>query len=176
MKRELDEIKILDSKGEEIGSVSFNMPCGYFIRKERSGTITHIQSSLAVAKSQHITPPSLDKNIISFREAKPVLTYLGLSSMEIAEVLDVNISTLSKWERQEREKFLGKLQSKWILEIDEFIAKGVVFFGSEEGFKSWLTTPNFALGDVKPIKILKDPFELETVNNTFEAMSWGNFI
>lgn len=61
-------------------------------------------------------------------------------------------------------------------DIDHIITKGIRIFGSEEKFKEWLHTTNQALGDKKPIELLKDPYGIEVVDNAIEAMSWGNIM
>lgn len=105
-----------------------------------------------------------------------MFNYLGYSQKEVAEVLEIDTSTISRWNKLQKDELLGKFQSKAIRHIDEIIAKGIKIFGSEENFKVWLNTPNYGLGEIKPIELLKDPYEIELVDNALEAMSWGNFI
>ncbi|HCN36597.1 MAG TPA: antitoxin, partial [Bacteroidetes bacterium] len=42
------------------------------------------------------------------------------------------------------------------MEIAEVVNIGIDFFGNFEKFKLWLETPNFALGNIKPLELLKD--------------------
>jgi putative toxin-antitoxin system antitoxin component (TIGR02293 family) len=160
MKQASNEIKILGAKGNTIGSIRVDIPKSHFIKSASIPTARVHQS----------------KKILAFEEVKPMFRYLGYSQQEVAEVLEVNPSTLSRWDKNEKSIPIGKLRSKTLFDIDHIIAKGVRIFGSEDNFKHWLNTPNYALGDVKPIELLKDPYGVEVVDNAMEAMSWGNFI
>ena len=109
-----------------------------------------------------------------FGQIQPIIQYLGYSQQELAEILEVNASTLSRWRKGD--KPIGKLRSKTIYDIDGVITKGIRIFGSESEFKQWLITSNYALGDKKPAELLKDPYGIEWVDNAIEAISWGNVI
>lgn len=178
MKEICGEIIILGVKGEKILSFSIERPHGYFIQspEKMHGRRRHRKAtdrSRSYGKSG-------DNTDVLYSEAIPVFQYLGYSQKEIAEVLDINASTLSRWKNRwknnKKEEPLGKLQSKVVLEIDEVIAKGVKFFGSEEKFKNWLNAPNYALGNVPPLELLKDPYGIEVVENAIDGMSWGSFV
>ncbi|MDQ3392987.1 MAG: DUF2384 domain-containing protein [Bacteroidota bacterium] len=177
MKKSIGEIKILSSKGEKIESISVDKQTKYFL----SGSGKKIGNQ----KKNH-KPSTFEKNssvllankegVLSYHEVQPVFNFLGYNQKEVADALDLNPSTLSRWKRNEKNETLGKLQSKFVSEIDEVIAKGVKLFGSEDNFKVWINSPNYALGDVKPIELLKNPYEIEVVNNALEAISWGNLM
>lgn len=168
MKEEFIEISIIDEKGEKIDSITIDgKPYGYFMKKGKRKV-----SSIREPKGGIVQ----DYYVLTFNEIEPVFSYLGYTQKEIAEVLEISPSTLSRWKKNDKEPLLGKLQSKLVLYIDEIICKGVRLFGSEEKFKVWLKTPNFALGDKKPVELLKDPYEVEKVDNAIEAMSWGSLI
>lgn len=160
MKQISNEIRILGSKGNIIGSIKVDIPKSHFIKSVSKPTSRAQQS----------------KKILAFEEVKPMFRYLGYSQQEVAQVLEVNPSTLSRWDKNEKSTPIGKLRSKTLFDIDHIIAKGVRIFGSEDNFKNWLNTTNYALGDVKPIELLKDPYGVELVDNAIEAMSWGNFV
>lgn len=173
MKESIGEILIIGAKGEKVDSLTVGGHTRYFLaavkktRRTLKGRKSRSSESFGMA--------TVDENL-SFYEAKPIFSFLGYSQKEVAEVLDLNASTLSRWKKQEKDEELGKLQSKFVSDIDEVIAKGVKLFGSETKFKNWLNTPNYSLGDVKPIELLKNPYEIEIVDNAIEAMSWGNLM
>lgn len=174
MKEGIGEIGILNHKGERIDSIIVDYRYhGYFLARERSGAgDTRKATSLKSAKAD-FTPA---EGVLSINEAYLVFNYLEFSHKEVAEVLEVNPSTLFRWKKNVKEVFLGELQAKAVLYIDEIIAKGVKLFDSEENFQVWLNEPNYALGGKKPIELLKDHFEVEKVNNAIEEMSWGNLM
>ena len=118
-----------------------------------------------------VNEPSAD---LKYDQVKPIMEFFALSQHEIAELLEVDPSTLFRWGKNE--KTIGKLRSKAMYELDEIIAKGVTLFGSEENFKKWLSSDNYSLGDRKPIELIKDPFGLELVDGAIEAMGWGNLV
>lgn len=177
MKEAIGEFRILSDAGENIQSIKVDQQSSYFLAGDRmrTGNVKRSgknspfrrKSSIVVATAQ---------GVLSYSEVQPVFHFLGYSQKEDAEALDLNASTLSRWKKTEKNEPLGKLQSKFISDIDEVIAKGVKLFGTEEDFKVWLNTPNYALGDVKPIELLKNPYEIEIVDNAIEAMSWGNLM
>lgn len=173
MKEAIGEIRILGIKGEKIDSLTISEHTGYFLasaskaRKNVRGKKKGPSPSLGMATTDEV---------LSYYQAKPIFKFLGYSQKEVAEALDLNASTLSRWTKHDKDEPLGKLQSKFVSDIDEVIAKGVKLFGSEENFKNWLNTPNYSLGDVKPIELLKNPYEIEIVDNAIEAMSWGNLM
>ena len=99
------------------------------------------QEDLALPINTTASPVASAKNVLRYREIKPIINFLGYSQKEAAEMLGVSCGTLYKWEKNEKEVLLGRLQSKLMWEIDEVIAKGVKLFGSEENLKNWLNTP-----------------------------------
>lgn len=128
----------------------------YFLKLKRSGNSTDIQTELF------------------YGQIKPIMEYLGYSMQEMADILEVNPSTISRWKKDD--KSIGKLRSKTIYDIDRILFKGIGILGSEPAFKKWLNTGNYALGDKKPLELLKDPYGIELVENAIEAMSWGNIV
>lgn len=176
MKKTIGEITILGSKGDKIDSITINTPRSHFINKSSNLTHTHGKRNLSTNSVRYTERAAFTEETLYFQEAKPVFNYLGYSQKEVAEVLEIDTSTISRWNKLQKDELLGKFQSKAIRHIDEIIAKGIKIFDSEENFKVWLNTPNYGLGEIKPIELLKDPYEIELVDNALEAMSWGNFI
>lgn len=147
--------KIIDADGNILGSIDVSEPKNYFLP----------ESEPTVAAE----PPMLD-----YRKISPLVDYLGMSAQDMAAMLDVDRTTLIRWKKEN--KALGKLRSKVIYDMDHLIAKGVRVFGSESSFEEWLNLPNYALGDKKPLDLLKDPYGLEKVDDAIEAMMWGNML
>jgi putative toxin-antitoxin system antitoxin component (TIGR02293 family) len=116
----------------------------------------------------------LKKSDLTYTQIIPIIDFLDYKQKDIAQFLDVNESTISRWKSKDAE--IGSLRTKTIIDIDEIIAKGVRIFGSEESFKDWLNTSNYALGDQKPIELLKNPYGVEMVEEAIDALSWGAYI
>lgn len=172
------EAVIVSENGEKLETILIDQTHTYFLNRERTRNVFYFdEGELVEAENVSVKPLNVfNDEVLSFKEATAMFNFLGYSQKEVAEVLDVDVSTLSRWKKKQKEEQLGKLQSKVVWDIDEVIAKGVKFFGSEEKLKNWLNTPNYALGDVKPVDLLKDPYGIEMVENAIEAMSWGNVL
>ena len=117
-----------------------------------------------------------DSPTYAYSQIKPLLSFLGYNQEDSSILLEANASTLSRWKNSETPVDIGKLRSKVILDIDEIIAKGVRVFGSEALFQEWLNTSNYALGDVKPVDLLKDVYSIELVEDAIDAISWGSYV
>lgn len=109
-----------------------------------------------------------------FGDTKPLFDFLAYSQADIAEVMEVDPSTLFRWKKEDKK--LTKLLTKALKDMDKIIAKGIRIFGSEARFSDWLHTSNFALGDQKPADLMKNPYGMEKVDEALEAISWGNIL
>lgn len=112
--------------------------------------------------------------VLDFHETGQFFDYLDFTTTDIAEVMEVDPSTLFRWKKEDRK--LSKALTKNLLEMDQIIAKGIRIFGSEELLSQWLHTPNSALGDQKPAHLLKNPYQITLVDQALEAISWGNIL
>lgn len=112
--------------------------------------------------------------VLDFHETGHFFDYLDFTTNDIAEVMEVDPSTLFRWKKEDRK--LSKSLTKNLLEMDQIIAKGIRIFGSEELLSQWLHTPNSALGDQKPSTLLKNPYQITLVDQALEAISWGNIL
>jgi putative toxin-antitoxin system antitoxin component (TIGR02293 family) len=126
------------------------------------------QTPAVVAESQ----ANYGDATLDFHEITLIFDYLGFNSIEIAELLEVDPSTLFRWKKEDRK--LNKGISKSLLEIDLILAKGIRIFGSEELLSTWLQLPNEAFGQQKPIDFLKNPYQIAHVDQALESLSWGN--
>jgi putative toxin-antitoxin system antitoxin component (TIGR02293 family) len=127
------------------------------------------------APSDRVAEPSPYVEIsMSFADTKPLFDYLGYSQHEVAELMEVDPSTLSRWKKED--KILTRLLTKSIMGMDKIVFKGVRIFGSESLFSDWLHTSNVSLGDRIPADMMRDPYGVELVEEALESMSWGNFM
>jgi len=127
------------------------------------------------APGDRVSEPSAYREIsMSFADTKPLFEYLGYSQHEVAELMEVDPSTLSRWKKED--KILTRLLTKNIMDMDKIVFKGVRIFGSEALFSGWLHTSNVSLGDRIPADMMRDPYGVELVEEALESMSWGSFM
>lgn len=97
-----------------------------------------------------------------------------LTENDWANFLDLSTKSLSRYKAGARA--FKPIQSEKILEIAEVIHVGTEVFGDPEKFRLWLDTPNFALGNVKPLYLLKDSYGKELVIASLMRISHGIFV
>ncbi len=151
--------KIMGEGGQVLNTIELSTPSQYFFPHPPSQTM---EEAVRYRKA------------MDFTATQPMFDYLGFSQQDMAEMMEVDPSTLFRWKKEDRK--LSRLLTKTILDMDKVIAKGVRIFGSESHFQEWLQTRNYALGDQKPVGLMKDPYGMELVDNALEAISWGNVV
>jgi len=171
-------VKVRQSSNKQKGIVTFR------IDDESTREVSKLKyealtgQEVMVSGSGYHFLPVLQKGRVSymFREVNPLLTYLGYTQGDSSELLEIDPSTISRWKNSKKSVDIGKLRSKLLLNLDEIIAKGIRIFGNEELFSEWLNSTNYALGDVKPVDLLKDVYSMELVEEALDAMSWGDYL
>lgn len=89
----------------------------------------------------------------------------------------LGISTKSLQRNKAKDSFVFKsIQSEKIFELAEVTNLGNQVFDNETFFYSWLNTPSFALGNLKPIELLKDSYGKEMVLAELYKIDQGIFI
>lgn len=79
-----------------------------------------------------------------------------LSESDWTEILDLSAKSLHRY--RDAGKDFRPLQSEKIIATAEVAKRGLEVFGERERFRLWLDTPNFALGNAKPIELLRDSY------------------
>ncbi|CAN5301947.1 hypothetical protein BH20ACI1_BH20ACI1_08670 [soil metagenome] len=102
---------------------------------------------------------SLIKDIAPFTEAN------------WAEFLSVSTKTLERYKKDSQS--FKPIHSEKIIEMAEVTNVGKEVFGDMEKFKLWLDTPNFALGNMKPMELLKDSYGKEMVIGELTRINHG---
>ena len=102
---------------------------------------------------------SLIKDITPFTEAN------------WAEFLSVSTKTLERYKKSSQS--FKPIHSEKIIEMAEVTNVGKEVFGDMEKFKLWLDTPNFALGNMKPMELLKDSYGKELVIGELTRINHG---
>ena len=89
-----------------------------------------------------------------------------------ASFLDVSTKTLQRYKTESNHRFKSSHSEK-IMEMAEVTQIGLDVFGSIEKLRSWLHTPSFALGNVKPVELLKDSYGKELVLTELVRINHG---
>jgi putative toxin-antitoxin system antitoxin component (TIGR02293 family) len=88
----------------------------------------------------------------------------------------LGISTKSLQRSKVKEDFVFKpIQSEKIFELAEVTNLGNEVFDTSTDFYAWLNTPSFALGNLKPIELLKDSYGKEMVVSELYRIDYGIF-
>lgn len=89
------------------------------------------------------------------------------------EVLDLNMRSILRYKAQN--KLFKSIHSEKIIELGEIFVFGKEVFGDEDRFRLWLQTTNFAIGNIKPIELLRDSYGQELVVNELHRIDQGIF-
>ncbi len=85
----------------------------------------------------------------------------------------LNISPKSLHRYKLLSKHFKPAQSEKIIEITELIKTGLDVFGNMDKFKLWLDTPNYSLGSLKPIELIKNSYGKELVLSELVRIDHG---
>jgi len=88
-----------------------------------------------------------------------------------ADFLDISTKSLQRY--KQTSKSFKSIQSEKIIEMAEVTHVGLDVFGDMEKFKLWLETPNFSLGNLKPMELLKDSYGKELVISELIRINYG---
>lgn len=97
--------------------------------------------------------------------------YAPFNEKDWSEILDISTKSLQRY-KQSSKKF-RPLQSGKIMEMAEVTNVGLDVFGDMEKFRLWLDTPNFSLGRMKPMELLKDSYGKEMVLGELTRINYG---
>jgi len=97
--------------------------------------------------------------------------YTPFSELDWANFLDISTKTLHR--NKLSSKHFKPNQSEKIIEMSEVTTVGIDVFGDIEKFRLWLDTPNFALGNLKPMELLKDSYGKELVISELTRVNYG---
>lgn len=93
------------------------------------------------------------------------------SEKDWADILDISTKSLLRY--KQNDSTFKLTQSEKIMEMAEVTDLGLDVFGDMDKFKLWLDTPNFALGKVKPVELLKDSFGKEMIVGELTRINYG---
>lgn len=88
-----------------------------------------------------------------------------------ADFLNISTKTLHRYKQSS--KNFKPIQSEKIIEMAEVTKVGLEVFGNMEKLKLWLETPNFSLGNLKPMELLKDSYGKDLVIGELTRINFG---
>jgi putative toxin-antitoxin system antitoxin component (TIGR02293 family) len=97
--------------------------------------------------------------------------YTPFSENDWANFLEISTKSLQRYKQSS--KNFKPIQSEKIIELAEVTNVGLDVFGDMEKFKLWLDTPNFSLGNLKPIELLRDSYGKEMVIGELTRINYG---
>lgn len=90
-----------------------------------------------------------------------------------ANFLDISTKSLQRYKQSSHQ--FKPIHSEKIIEMAEVTHVGLDVFGDMEKFKLWLHTPTYALGNLKPMELLKDSYGKEMVLGELTRINHGIF-
>lgn len=103
---------------------------------------------------------------------KLIQKYSSFSEGNWATFLSISQKSLQRY-RKDPDHFFKSIHAEKIIGIAEVIRIGLDVFGNIEKLKLWLNSPNYALGKVKPIELIKDSYGRELVTNELIRIDHG---
>jgi len=103
-----------------------------------------------------------------------IKTITPFSEGDWAVLLDISAKSLHRYKQTSKQ--FKPLQSEKIIEMAEVTNVGVEVFGDLGKFKLWLETPNFSLGGLKPMELLRDSYGKELVLSELTRINYGIFV
>jgi putative toxin-antitoxin system antitoxin component (TIGR02293 family) len=98
--------------------------------------------------------------------------YTPFSESDWANFLDISTKSLQRY-RASSEHHFKPIHSEKIIEMAEVTNVGLDVFGNMEKLRLWFNTPNYALGSLKPIELLKDSYGKELVISELTRINHG---
>jgi len=98
--------------------------------------------------------------------------FTPFSEKDWAEILDISQKSLQRYKASANHSFKS-IHSEKIIEMAEVTHIGIDVFDDLEKFKLWLSTPSFALGNHKPVELLRDSYGKEMVIAELVRISHG---
>lgn len=93
------------------------------------------------------------------------------SKQELAQLLHISERTLERIHKDK--KRLSTPQTERILEVSILFEKGWDFFGSKEGFRKWLSIPNYAFENQTPLSMLDTKYGIDSVEILLDRLAHG---
>lgn len=96
--------------------------------------------------------------------------YMAWPQAEVEKILPISNRTLQRYTPK---RHLAPQVSEQALHIAELITRGEEVFHNKNKFMEWLKRPNFALGGITPISLLKSRFGIEMIMDILGRIEHG---
>ncbi|MDO9274506.1 MAG: DUF2384 domain-containing protein [Lutibacter sp.] len=162
----------------ENNNVQINKALNTYLKKiEQSGQI--LSHSKNITYKKFFTDKMLIvKSIrlgIPYSLFKEIINITPFTENDWANFLDISTKSLQRY-KKDSEFVFKPIHSEKIIELAEVTNLGKDIFDSNEQFYSWLNAPSLALGNLKPIELLKDSYGKEMVMNELNRIDQGIFV
>lgn len=107
-----------------------------------------------------------------FKQIKEITPF---TENDWATFLDISTKSLQRY-KKESDYVFKPIHSEKIIELAEVTNLGKAIFDSTEQFYTWLNSSSLALGNIKPIELLKDSYGKEIVINELNRIDQGIFV
>lgn len=99
-------------------------------------------------------------NGLSKRVLIRLASNLDMSIRAVSALLNITERTI---QRKKENDSLDLATSEQILQVAEVFSRGIEVFGSEENLKEWMNSANMAMGNKKPLELLKSRYGAQMV-------------
>lgn len=123
--------------------------------------------------SDHLLMVEIIRKGIPYTVFAEVEKLYPFTKQDWEKVLDLNTKSIYRYKVQN--KFFKSIHSEKIIELGEIFILGDEVFGDENKFRLWLQTTNFALGNKKPMELLRDSYGQKLVVNELHRIEHGIF-
>jgi putative toxin-antitoxin system antitoxin component (TIGR02293 family) len=101
-----------------------------------------------------------------------IQNYTPFTDTDWADFLNISTKSLHRY-KSSGDYYFKSIYSEKIIEMAEVTKVGLDVFGNMDKLKLWLNTPNYALGNLKPIELLKDSYGKELVISELSNINHG---
>ncbi len=162
----------------ENNNIQINKALNIYLRKiERSGKV-RIRSKNVTYKKFFTNRMLIVKSIrsgIPYSLFKHIKDITPFTEKDWATFLDISTKSLQRY-KKDSEYIFKPIHSEKIIELAEVTNLGKDVFDSNEQFYIWLNSSSLALGNLKPIELLKDSYGKEMVLNELNRIDQGIFV
>jgi putative toxin-antitoxin system antitoxin component (TIGR02293 family) len=97
------------------------------------------------------------------------------SDQEWSDFLDISLKSLQRYKKESAHVF-RPIHSEKIVELAEVTSVGLEVFDTSEDFATWLNSPCHALGNIRPMELLRDSYGKELVLSELHRIDQGVFV
>jgi putative toxin-antitoxin system antitoxin component (TIGR02293 family) len=97
------------------------------------------------------------------------------SDQEWSDFLDISLKSLQRYKKESAHVF-RPIHSEKIVELAEVTSVGLDVFDTSEDFATWLNSPCHALGNIRPMELLRDSYGKELVLSELHRIDQGVFV